>query len=131
MEHEETESGDQIGVVADVSARQQLAALITSCRQMLTAEWQFYESRFQYSQKIVKQSGLLGIIALFFLFGAIIALILGILLTVSAVIGPGLATLSVTAGFIIAAVIFAWLARRNVRKLGFPELSEGSADGKG
>jgi hypothetical protein len=109
--------------ISQPSAREQLTMLVQSGRQLIESEIAYIQGRMIYSGQIVKQAGLLGALSLFSLFGAVIALILGILLVISSYIGPEIATLAVTISFAACALLFALLARRSARKLAMPELS--------
>jgi hypothetical protein len=109
--------------ISQPSAREQLTMLVQSGRQLIEAEIEYIQGRMIYSGQIVKQTGLLGALSLFSLFGAVIALILGILLVISSYMGPEIATLAVTISFAACAFLFALLARRSARKLAMPELS--------
>lgn len=119
------------GVPSDVSessAQEQIAALILDGRELVQTELAYYKGRINYSGELVKRAGLWASVALFCLFGAVIALILGILLIIAHYAGPIVATISVTLAFICAAIIFALYARANARKLAFPEMAKENAD---
>jgi Putative Actinobacterial Holin-X, holin superfamily III len=124
--NEEIDLLDQVEIETDMpqpSAREQLVMLVQSGRKLIEAEIEYIRGRLNYSGQIVKQAGLLGALSLFSLFGAVIALILGLLLILSSYIGPEIATLAVTITFASFALLFALLARRSARKLAMPELS--------
>jgi Flp pilus assembly protein TadB len=123
-DHSVPDRREQDRDVADFSAREHLSELIANTRQLVDIEIDFYRARLSYSQKLVKRAGLFGIVAMSFLFAAIVALVLGILLIVAATLSPELATLAVSGGFILMALIFGWLARSNLQRLNFPEFSE-------
>ncbi len=108
--------------ISEPSEREQISSLVANARLLMAAEIKFYRERLLYSQAILKRSGLFGALALFFLFGAIVALVLGILLTLASRTGPEIATIVATSGFVAIAALFAWLARAKLRKLSFPEL---------
>ncbi len=125
--NEETDLLDPVQIQTDMpplSAREQLAMLARSGRNLLEAEIDYIRGRMSYSGQIVKQAGLLGVLSLFSLFGTVIALILGILLIISSYIGPIIATITVTLTFAALALLFAFLARRSARLLAMPELAK-------
>ncbi len=109
-------------------AREQVARLVGDFRVMANAEVNYYRARLSYSAGIAKWTSLFVALALFSLSGAIIALILGLLLALSQTIGFLAATLCMTVGFILIAVLFAMIARNNVRKLSFPEFEKPDHD---
>ena len=85
--------------------------------------------RFAYSKTVAKWTGIYVAIAVFASFGMVVALILGLLLSVATVIGPVWATITVTLIFAVFTAVFAILARRSSRNFGFPELGEAEQDG--
>lgn len=116
--------------ISGPSEREQISSLVANARLLMAAEIKFYRERFLYSQAIVKRSGLFGALALFFLFAAVVALVLGILLILASWAGPEIATIGATLGFVATAALFAWLARAKLRKLSFPELETDSDTAK-
>ena len=103
-------------------AREQVARLVGDFRVMADAEISYYRARLSYSAGVAKWTSLFVALALFSLFGAVVALILGLLLALAELTGFLAATLCLTVGFILVAISFAWVARYNVRKLSFPEI---------
>ena len=116
---------------ANISARDQVTNLMSDFRSLASAEFDYYRARFAYSRSVAKWTGIYVAMALFALFGAVVALILGILLSLSAAIGPVWATVAVTLVFIATTAIFAILARRSSRNFSFPELGEGESEHDG
>jgi fatty acid desaturase len=123
MNEQQYDIDDEDGAQTDLSARDHVSALISGARELAVIELDFYRARLSYSKKMVQRAGLFGLIAIFFLFAATIALVLGALLIAAAFFGPYFATLLVSAGFIAIAALFGLLARANMRKLSFPELA--------
>jgi Putative Actinobacterial Holin-X, holin superfamily III len=121
----------KVDIETEMSVREHVSALISSARELVDVEIDFYRTRLTYSQQVIKRAGLFGIIAISFLFAAIVALVLGILLILAKQFSPETATLAVTIGFIFMAGLFGWLARINMRKLSFPELSGDNIDDQG
>ncbi len=113
----------------DVSARDQVTQLVSDFRTLASAEFDYYRARFAYSRDVAKWTGIYVAVALFALFGAIVALILGILLSVASAIGPVWATIGVTVTFFGVTALFAILARRSSKNFRFSELGEGEQDG--
>jgi small-conductance mechanosensitive channel len=116
-------------VTEDVSARDQIARLVADFRDLVAHELAYYKARFAYGSTIAKWTGIYVAVALFALFGTVIALILGLLLILAQAIGAPAATAVVTLGFAGIALLFAQLARRSARNLSFPELGGGERDG--
>jgi small-conductance mechanosensitive channel len=116
-------------VTEDVSARDQIARLVADFRDLVAHELAYYKARFAYGSTIAKWTGIYVAVALFALFGTVIALILGLLLILAQAIGAPAATAVVTLGFAGIALLFAHLARRSARNLSFPELGGGERDG--
>jgi hypothetical protein len=114
----------------DATIRDNISTIVMQGRQLFNAEVAFYRSRLKYSQKIITRSGLFGALALFFLFGMVVAAVLGALLILSAVFGPEVATIVIVIVFAALTVVFGLLARGNARKLAFPELQKGDQDGQ-
>ncbi len=131
MENQPVEVHDPIEIENAPSAREQVSALYKSARELVDIELDFYRARLGYSQKVLKRAGLFGVLALSFLSTAVVALVLGILMIVASYYGPEIATLIVTITFLILAALFALLAKANLRKLSFPELSGDSTDEPG
>jgi hypothetical protein len=105
-------------------ASEQVARLVGDFRIMADAEIKYYRARLSYSAGVAKWTSLFVALALFSLFGAVVALILGLLLALAELIGFLAATLCLTVSFILVAVLFAGIARNNVRKLSFPEIED-------
>jgi uncharacterized protein YacL len=117
------DAGDKLDA-ANVSVRADMAQLAGDFREFISAEMQYYQARLKYSTSIAKWTGVYLAVALFAALGAIVALILGLLLIISAFAGPIWATLIVTVTFAGVGVLFAVLAQRTTRKFKFTELSE-------
>jgi uncharacterized membrane protein YdjX (TVP38/TMEM64 family) len=126
MKHEPHHSEDFDFVVPRTTEREQISGLVANARLLIVAEIKFYRERFSYSQAIIKRSGLLGALALFFLLAAVVALVLGVLLILASLVGPVIATIVATLGFVTTAALFAVLARAKLRKLSFPEFDAGT-----
>jgi uncharacterized protein YacL len=110
---------DAVSEDAPVSSRLQLKELWTDAQEIASAEIEYYKARLSYSKDVAKKTGLYIALAAFTFFGAIVALILGLLLTLSAFLNPIIATIVVTSFFVFCAIFFALLARGNSRKLSF------------
>jgi uncharacterized membrane protein YdjX (TVP38/TMEM64 family) len=126
MNNEPQHSEDIDLVVPGSTEREQISGLVANARLLMDAEIKFYRERFLYSQAIIKRSGLFGALALFFLLAAVVALVLGILLILASRVGPEIATIVATLGFVATAGLFGWLARTKLRRLSFPEFAEGT-----
>ena len=113
---------------ADATASEQVSLVMEDLRALVTAEMQYYRSRIDYTRHVFRSAFLYGVVAAFALIGAAIAFVLGLVLTLSPLIGPLGATLVVTFTFIVVAVIFGSLARKWMRKVYFPEMQENVDD---
>ncbi len=99
----------------------QIAGLIGDVRSLADSEWEYAKARLSYSGGIMRKAGLLAMLAIFALSGAVIALILGILLIVASYFGPWIATITVVFAFGITAYFLAIAARKTARNLSFAE----------
>jgi hypothetical protein len=114
--------------VEDVSAKEQVSLVLEDVRALVRAELRYYQSRLDYSRYVMKWSFLFGAISAFAFCGAAIALVMGLVLTLAPYIGPGLATLLVTLGFIMIGAISGSQARKWVAKVRFPEIDQDDED---
>jgi Putative Actinobacterial Holin-X, holin superfamily III len=101
------------------SPAEQVRTLIGDVRALAEAEIDYAKARFSYSGGIIRKAGLWALLAIFFLSGAIIALILGLLLIIAAYFGPWVATVTVVAVFALAAWGSAIYARKTANNLRF------------
>jgi hypothetical protein len=129
MQDELPLDSDPAPISEELSARDQITRLVADFRGVAADEIRYYKARLAYSSSVAKWTGIYVAIALFALFGTVVALILGLLLILSAWIGAPAATLVVTLSFAGIALIFAQMARRNARNLSFPELKNGGSNG--
>jgi hypothetical protein len=110
------------------SASEQVALVMEDLRAMVKAEMRYHRSRLDYTRHVFRWSFQYGAIAAFAFGGASIALVLGLVLTLSPLIGPLAATLLVTISFVVIGIIFALLARKWMRKVYFPEMQKNADD---
>lgn len=108
------------------SPAEQVRALVADVRALAEAEIDYAKARLSYSGGILRKAGIWAFMAIFFLSGAIIALILGLLLILTVYLGPWVATAAVVIGFALAAWGAALAARRTANNLKFDE-----SDGNG
>lgn len=99
----------------------QVQALVADVRALAEAEIDYAKARLSYSGGILRKAGIWALLAIFFLSGAVVALILGLLLIVSHYAGPWIATAVVVTIFIFAAWGAAVAARRTANNLKFDE----------
>lgn len=119
-EHQQDEAA--AADIPDVSATQQVSLVLDDVRALVRAELRYYQSRLDYSRHVMRISFRFGAIAAFAFSGAAIALVIGLVMTLAPVIGPGWATLVVTLAFSIIGAIAGFQARKWVRKVYFPEI---------
>lgn len=103
------------------SPAEQVRTLVADVRALAEAEIDYAKARLSYSGGIIRKAGIWALLAIFFLSGAIIALILGLLLILTALVGPLLSTFIVVVGFTMAAVVAGIVARRTANNLKFDE----------
>lgn len=115
------DSNPDSGAEPELSPREHITRLIDDVQQLASSEIDYYRNRFFYSASIAKWSGLFAIISLASLFGAIVAIILGLLMALASIVGFLVATLIMAMTFLATALFFAWLARRRLRNLSLAE----------
>jgi hypothetical protein len=122
IEEPQLEAMDDLPPPIEPSASEQVALVMEDLRAMVKAEMRYHRSRLDYTRHVFSWSFRYGAVAAFAFGGASIALVLGLVLTLSSLIGPLAATLLVTISFVIIGIIFAVLARKWMRKVYFPEM---------
>ena len=124
MKIEETEYDMAEGMAppVELSASEQVAAVVADLRAMMQAELRYHRSRLDYTRHVFRWSFRYGAVAAFAFGGASIALVMGLVLTLAPLIGPLAATLLVTISFAVIGTIFGALARKWMRKVYFPEM---------
>jgi hypothetical protein len=110
------------------SISEQVALVMEDLRAMVKAEMRYHRSRLDYTRHVFSWSFRYGAIAIFAFGGAFMALVLGLVLTLSLFIGPLASTLVVSMSLLIIGLIFAALARRWMRKVYFPEIQKNVDD---
>lgn len=118
----------EVEAVPDVTPTEQVSKVVDDFRALVRAELNYFRSRLDYSGQVLKRSALYGGIAIFALFGAVIALATGSVMTLATLVGPGWATLAVTLALVIIGSIFGVQARNWVRKVYFPEIEKHDDD---
>ena len=91
--------------------------LIDDGKEFLQAEIALYRVQFSRWTGQAKFVAIYGIVALLLVNAAVIALFVGLLLSLQTIIGPGWATVAVVLGTLALAGLFGWLAYGRVRKL--------------
>ena len=104
-----------------LSPRAQITALLQDVRGLAETELDYAKARLSYSGGIIRKAGIFALLALLFLSGAAIAMILGTLLILNSYFGPWVATLSVVLFFGIAALLCAMFARKTATQLSLSE----------
>jgi hypothetical protein len=128
IEKPQLEALEDLTPPIEPSASEQIALVMEDLRAMVKAEMHYHRSRLDYTRHVFRWSFRYGAIAAFAFSGASIALVLGLILTLSPLIGPLAATLLVTISFVMIGIIFAALARRWMRKVYFPEMPKNVDD---
>lgn len=106
---------------APPSPAEQVRSLVADVRALAEAEIDYAKARLSYSGGIIRKAGIWAFLAIFFLSGAIIALILGLLLIAGHYLGPWLATALVVVSFVLAAWGAGLIARRTANNLKFDD----------
>ena len=119
---------DDTHVVPDISPTEQVSVLLEDIRALVKAELVHYRSRLDYTRHVMRWAFRYGAITAFAFSGAAIALVMGLVLTLSPKIGPLFATLVVTLGFAIVGAILGVQARKWWRKVYFPEMQRRDDD---
>lgn len=101
------------------SPRAQISELVSDVRLLAESEWQYAKARLSYSGGVVRKAGVYALLAILAVSTAAIALVLGILLIITAYWGPWIATASVVSTLIAIAIICALLARKTAKNLSF------------
>jgi hypothetical protein len=128
IEEPQLEALEDLTPPIEPSASEQIALVMEDLRAMVKAEMHYHRSRLDYTRYVFRWSFRYGAIAAFAFSGASIALVLGLVLTLSPLIGPLAATLLVTISFVMIGIIFAAMARRWMRKVYFPEMPKNVDD---
>lgn len=98
-----------------------VAHLLAALRASVDAERGYWLARLRYARAQAKWIAVFAIAGIAAFVGAVMALIFGMLLILTQLIGPGLATLAVTIGFILVAAASGWAAMVRARRLTFAE----------
>ncbi len=112
-------AGDELPPPVGETVHENIDRLISDVKGVIAAERAYWKTRMRYSKSLAKQTAILfgGAIAL--AASAFTALILGMLLVLSARIGPIGATALVTLVTLSIACVMAWLALRRLRRISF------------
>jgi flagellar motor component MotA len=114
--------------VHEPTASEQVSLVIEDLRALVQSEIRYHRSRLDYTRHVFRWAFRYGAVAAFAFGGASIALVLGLVLTLSPLIGPLGATLVVTLSFAIIGAIFGMQARKWMRKVYFPEIQKDDDD---
>jgi flagellar motor component MotA len=110
------------------TASEQVSLVIEDLRALVQSEIRYHRSRLDYTRHVFRWAFRYGAVAAFAFGGASIALVLGLVLTLSPLIGPLGATLIVTLSFAFIGAIFGMQARKWMRKVYFPEIQRDDDD---
>lgn len=113
---------------SEPTAGEQVSLVIEDLRELVRAEIRYHRSRLDYTRHVFRWAFRYGAVAAFAFGGASIALVLGLVLTLSPLIGPLGATLVVTFSFAVIGAIFGFQARKWMRKVYFPEIQKHDDD---
>lgn len=127
-EKDQDEALDDTSVFVEPTASEQVSVVIGDLRELVQAEIRYHRSRLDYTRHVFRWAFRYGAVAAFAFGGASIALVLGLVLTLSPLIGPLGATLVVTFSFAVIGAIFGFQARKWMRKVYFPEIQKHDDD---
>jgi Putative Actinobacterial Holin-X, holin superfamily III len=119
---------EDIQASAEPSASEQVSVVIDDLRALVRSEIRYHRSRLDYTRYVFRWTFRYGAVAAFAFGGAAIALVIGLVLTLSPLIGPLGATLLVTLGFSVIGAISGLQARKWMRKVYFPEMQRDDDD---
>lgn len=122
------ETLEDVPASPEPSASEQLSLVIEDLRALVQSEIRYHRSRLDYTRHVFRWAFRYGAVAAFAFGGASIALVMGLVLTLSPLIGPLGATLVVTLSFAIIGTIFGLRARKWMRKVYFPEIQRDDDD---
>lgn len=128
IDEHQHEALDSAPTPSDPTASEQVSLVLDDLRDLVNAEIRYHRSRLDYTRHVFRWSFRYGAVAAFAFGGASIALVLGLVLTLSPLIGPLAATLVVTLSFGTIGAIFGSQARKWMRKVYFPEMQKNDDD---
>lgn len=128
IDEHQHEALDSAPTLSDPTASEQVSLVLDDLRDLVNAEIRYHRSRLDYTRHVFRWSFRYGAVAAFAFGGASIALVLGLVLTLSPLIGPLAATLVVTLSFGTIGAIFGSQARKWMRKVYFPEMQKNDDD---
>jgi Putative Actinobacterial Holin-X, holin superfamily III len=127
-DEQQYETLDDVPASPEPSASEQVSLVIDDLRALVQSEIRYHRSRLDYTRHVFRWAFRYGAVAAFAFGGASIALVLGLVLTLSPLIGPLCATLVVTLSFAAIGAIFGLQARKWMRKVYFPEIQRDDDD---
>jgi flagellar motor component MotA len=128
MDTEELKPEATQDTATEPTAGEQVSLVIKDLRELVRAEIRYHRSRLDYTRHVFRWAFRYGAVAAFAFGGAAIALVMGLVLTLSPLIGPLAATLVVTLSFAAIGAIFGFQARKWMRKVYFPEIQKNDDD---
>lgn len=128
MDTEELKPEAPQDTATEPTAGEQVSLVIEDLRELVRAEIRYHRSRLDYTRHVFRWAFRYGAVAAFAFGGAAIALVMGLVLTLSPLIGPLAATLVVTLSFVAIGAIFGFQARKWMRKVYFPEIQRDDDD---
>lgn len=128
IDEHQHEALDSAPTPSDPTVSEQVSLVLDDLRDLVNAEIRYHRSRLDYTRHVFRWSFRYGAVAAFAFGGASIALVLGLVLTLSPLIGPLAATLVVTLSFGTIGAIFGSQARKWMRKVYFPEMQKNDDD---
>lgn len=112
----------------DASLREDLRLLAADAKTFVTAELAYQKTRAAYASGKAKTIALLGAVAIFFVFFAIMAAVVGTVIALGPVLGAWGAMAAVTGGLLLITMICVLIALSHVRQMK-AVLAEGGRDG--
>jgi flagellar motor component MotA len=128
IDEQQHDALDEVPATPEPTASEQVSLVIEDLRALVQAEIRYHRSRLDYTRHVFRWAFRYGAVAAFSFGGAAIALVIGLVLTLSPLIGPLGATLVVTLSFAIIGALFGLQARKWMRKVYFPEIQKDDND---
>jgi flagellar motor component MotA len=128
IDEHQHEALEEIPASPEPTASEQVSLVIDDLRALVQSEIRYHRSRLDYTRHVFRWAFRYGAIAAFAFGGASIALVLGLVLTLSPLMGPLGATLVVTLSFAFIGAFSGLQARKWMRKVYFPEIQKDDDD---
>lgn len=128
MDMDAPPAADERALHEDASLREDLRLLAADAKSFVTAELAYQKVRAGYASGKAKTIALLGVVALVFVFFAVMAAVVGTVIALGPVLGEWGAMAAVTGGLLLITIICVLVALHHLGQMK-AILSEGGPDG--